>query len=514
LLEIGLRVASVGTPSELFLPAEGDPDYLLTNPNFAGVYFVPGHARTMKVRYIRRQKRPETYRIFVLGGSAAVGYPENRTGFSRKLEVLLRRTFPDLEIEVVNLATAAINSYVVWDIAQHSIEYDPDLFLVYLGNTEVIGPFGPLQKTPLPIEDVDSICALVSVKRLRLAQLVARWTSGGAGSRWRGMQAFMGDPMRASDPRLRTVYANFRRNLEDIRMLAHETGTAIVFGSVVTRLVDFAPFASAHREDLGDADLGRWRRHYEIGSAHLAQGDFDAAASEFEAALRVDAQHADTHFRLGRAYQASGDRDRGEAAFVSARDLDTLRFRADSTINASIEAVASDDATARVGFVDVVDATPDELMGDELLLDHVHFSSAGNDWLARTFYGAVVEIISNERSARPTPVSMTREALSNAVFDVPPVRISGLKNLEEVGVKAALYGTFREPCPRCEAQAADRWPALHTLPAHGRAETLARGGAGQLRESLARPGVPGERAGGGRGRRRRGGLRAEPGVGA
>jgi hypothetical protein len=205
LVEIGLRVASVGAPSELFLPAEGDPDYFLTNPNFAAVYFVPGLARTMKLQYIHRQKRPETYRIFVLGGSAAVGYPENRTGFSRKLEVLLRRTFPDLEIEVVNLGTAAINSYVVWDIAQHSIEYAPDLFLVYIGNNEVVGPFGPIQKTTIPIEDVDSIRALVSVKRLRLAQLVARWTSGGVSSRWQGMQAFMRDPIRQSDPRLQTV---------------------------------------------------------------------------------------------------------------------------------------------------------------------------------------------------------------------------------------------------------------------------------------------------------------------
>jgi tetratricopeptide (TPR) repeat protein len=225
-------------------------------------------------------------------------------------------------------------------------------------------------------------------------------------------------------------------------MLANEAGAAILFGSVVTRLVDFAPFASAHREDLGGADLARWRRHYRRGSAHLARGDFAAAASEFEAALRVDDQHAETHFRLGRAYWESGDRDRGKTAFVSARDLDTLRFRADSTINAIIEAVASNAATARVGFVDVVDAAPDELTEGELLLDHVHFSSAGNDWLARSFYGAVVEIISNERGTRPRPVSMTSEALSNAVFDVPPVRVSGLENLKRLVSKPPFTARF------------------------------------------------------------------------
>ena len=36
---------------------------------------------------------------------------------------------------------AAINSHVVLPIAKDAARYEPDLFVVYLGNNEVIGPF-------------------------------------------------------------------------------------------------------------------------------------------------------------------------------------------------------------------------------------------------------------------------------------------------------------------------------------------------------------------------------------
>ena len=133
-LEAGLRWGDVGDSGVLFLPAEGDENFLLPNPDFASIYFPPGQTRTLKEAYLRATKTDTTYRIFVLGASAAVGFPDYRSGFSRKLEVMLQRRFEDLEIEVTNLGTAAINSHVVYDIAQRAVDFEPDLFLVYLGS--------------------------------------------------------------------------------------------------------------------------------------------------------------------------------------------------------------------------------------------------------------------------------------------------------------------------------------------------------------------------------------------
>ena len=82
-------------------------------------------------------------RIFVLGGSAAMGTPDPSFNFGQILGVMLREQYPGVQFEVVNGAMTAINSYVVREIARDCAAREPDLFVVYMGNNEVIGPYGP-----------------------------------------------------------------------------------------------------------------------------------------------------------------------------------------------------------------------------------------------------------------------------------------------------------------------------------------------------------------------------------
>ena len=79
----------------------------------------------------------------MLGGSAAQGSPDAAFSFGRILEKMLGHKYRDANFEVVNVSMAAINSYVVLEIAKDCAKYNPDLFLVYLGNNEVVGPYGP-----------------------------------------------------------------------------------------------------------------------------------------------------------------------------------------------------------------------------------------------------------------------------------------------------------------------------------------------------------------------------------
>jgi hypothetical protein len=302
LLEVGLRLGNFGEPADLFLPAPGDSEYLSLNPKFADVYFPPGLARGLKPAYIREQKSEKTYRIFVLGASAAVGFPDHTAGFSRKLEVMLRHAFPDLDIEVANLATAAINSHVVFDIAKRSVAFDPDLFLIYLGNNEVIGPFGPTAELTLSLDNIHLIRAIGTVRHLRVSQ----WVSGllsepSSPKEWRGMRAFIDHPFPHSDPRLDSVYANFRRNLEDIRRIALASGARIVFSSVLSNIGDFAPFASAHRTGITQAELTQWNQHFQQGSAKLLQGDFQGSIIDLRNAIQLDDEYSELHFKLGTA---------------------------------------------------------------------------------------------------------------------------------------------------------------------------------------------------------------------
>lgn len=83
--------------------------------------------------------------------------------------------------------------------------------------------------------------------------------------------------------------------------------------------------------------------------------------------------------------------------FAKARDLDTLRFRADSRINEIIHNVARDTASAGVGFVDVVEiierSSLHGVAGEQFFWEHVHMNFAGNYLLARSILDEVAKML-------------------------------------------------------------------------------------------------------------------------
>ena len=118
LVEGALRMAGVGFSTSLLVPCtvKGSPASCY-NLFFATPYFPAGMVQTPRLYSIPATKPPGTYRIFVLGESAAMGDPDSAYGFSRYLEVMLRERFPSMKFEVVNTGSVAINSHVVLRIA-------------------------------------------------------------------------------------------------------------------------------------------------------------------------------------------------------------------------------------------------------------------------------------------------------------------------------------------------------------------------------------------------------------
>ncbi|MGB8368108.1 MAG: hypothetical protein WCF71_02315 [Verrucomicrobiia bacterium] len=77
-----------------------------------------------------------------MGESAARGEPEPPYAASRYLETLLNERFPNTHFEVINLGITAINSHVILPIARDCAHADGDLWIIYMGNNEMVGPFG------------------------------------------------------------------------------------------------------------------------------------------------------------------------------------------------------------------------------------------------------------------------------------------------------------------------------------------------------------------------------------
>ena len=332
LAELGLRLAGYGYPTHFFLKSG---DFYIENQDFAGRYFPPGLARSPQPVVLPAKKAPGTLRIFVFGESAAMGDPEPAFGFPRILEVLLRERL-GAPVEVVNVAVTAINSHVIRQIAFDCKTLEGDLWIIYMGNNEVVGPFGAGTVFGKQVPSSTFIRLTTAIKSTGIGQLLGELQTRKSPRTWEGMEMFLNQQVSQDDPRMARVYAHFERNLLDIVRAA---GTRVILSTMAVNLEGCPPFAGNGAEE---------------------------------------------EFRRGN--------------FIKARDLDTLRFRADSRINEIIQKTASD---SRTGFIDPAPRTR-----QEHFYEHVHFTFEGNYLVARTLAEEALRMLS--------PSGTTNEWLSQA----------------------------------------------------------------------------------------------------
>ena len=398
LAELVLRLIGYGFPPRFLIPAriEGRRVWV-DNQRFGWRFFNPEIARSPEPIVLRRPKPEGTFRIFLLGDSAAQGDPDTAYSPARLLDVVLRAQYPGVRFEVVNAAMTAINSHVVRLIAQDCARFEPDLFVVYMGNNEVIGPYGPGTVFQAFSSSLAYIRSSIALRGTRVGQ----WVAALAGSRapnpmgeWRGMAMFLDRQVRHDDPQLQAVYRHYERNLNDIARAGRRAGARVLLCTLSVNLRDCPPFGSLHRPDLQEGeDAATWRQEYDAGASLEARGQLQEALERFEAAADQDEAFADLAFRRARCAEALGGGAAARSLYQRALDLDTLRFRSDSVLREVVVRNASGTSDSDLRLFDVARlmdaASANGIPGRSLFYDHVHFTFHGNYLLARALAEAM-----------------------------------------------------------------------------------------------------------------------------
>ena len=403
LLELGLRIVGYGYPSAAILKCEvnGEASYC-DNVKFGWRFFPRNIARESDPFIFPANKPDDTYRVFVLGASAAQGTPDGAFSFGRILRVMLQEEYPGINFEVITAAMAAINSHVVVEIAGDCVRHQADLFVVYLGNNEVVGPYGPGSIFASLSSRLFLIRAGIKLKTTKLGQLLTNLLESIGPQKdipkvWGGLEMFLEKQVRAGDERLETVYQHFESNLKDISRIARKDRAQIIFCTVGSNLKDCPPFASLHRPDLTEAEKKKWDDIYQQGAAYESDGKYGEAIARYLAAAEIEDCYADLQFRMGRCHWTVGEYGKAKERYIKACELDTLRFRSDNQINEIIRAVASDKAAEGVYLVDAVKIfeknSPNEVLGEELFYEHVHLNFRGNYLLARRIVEQIEKIL-------------------------------------------------------------------------------------------------------------------------
>ena len=404
-LEMGLRVFGYGVPTGFTIEQKVDGEKrIVSNPYFTWRFLGPRFAATKGTHFsLPPEKAEGTYRVFVLGASAAQGFPAPDFGMARMLDVMLQKQYPGVDFDVTSAAIPAINSHVVLPIIRDCSRLQADLFVIYLGNNEVVGPYGAGTVFSPLVSHLFMIRAGVALRSTRLGQLLSKTFESTPAlgqtqlKEFHGMASFVNHRVRAADPGMPIVYRHFKKNLRDICRVAQRAGIPAIVSTVGANLKDSPPFASLHRPGLSEEDRRSWEELVREGEELRQQGRVEEAIKQFLKAEEIDADNAELHFRLGRCYWASGDYRAAKSRYVKAMELDALRFRADTRINEIIRNVASGKSEQGIHLVDSLqvleDNSPQQIPGDELFYEHVHLNFRGTYLATRAIFEQIQRLL-------------------------------------------------------------------------------------------------------------------------
>ena len=414
LLEFSLKVFDVGTSFDYFheIDIAGQPHFQ-ENPDFADQFYPPSLNIGPRENTFTEERSPELIRIYVLGGSAAKGFPHKNHGLERLLATQLRAALPSRKIEVINTAMTSVNSHVVYAVARSIPENSADFAVILMGNNEVVGPYGPGTFNQNFLANITLIRGIQALKRTRTWQALdslirqVKPTDAKEDLEWEGMQMFTTHGVSHDDPRMASVYGHYENNLTDIIEVLRNKGIHVVLSSVPVNLRNSAPFLSVHSPELSNEQVNQWRELTRSGAQSSDTENWGQAVTHFQAALEIDPDYADTHFRLATAFENLGDFQEAKTHYERALDLDALRFRADTKINQIIQKVAASVESDTFSFVDSAAAFEEASQplqpGWNLLLEHVHYDFSGNHILAAEISRSIISNLTAAANYQPLP---------------------------------------------------------------------------------------------------------------
>ncbi|MCL4538212.1 MAG: GDSL-type esterase/lipase family protein [Bacteroidetes bacterium] len=355
LLEAGLRLFNYGYDFTQWVePVDGK--YVL-NPGIAHKYFYD----MRNVPYSNgdifdERKKPNAFRVFVLGESSAAGYPFTPIGsFSRYIQQRLSLEYPGSKIEVVNCSMTAINSYAMLDMFPGILREKPDLILFYAGHNEYYGALGvgSMESFGTSRTLVNLVIYLQQFSTFQLLRNALRDIAGmitkkeaPSGTLMARMAQNQYIPLNSIT--YRKGIHQFESNMHDMLEMAEKQHVPVILGTLACNLKDQYPFVSVKDGTLPPADKIFLQAREALSENHR--------------------QAADSLFRF-------------------AKDLDALRFRAPTEINKLILNLGKEFGYPTVNIDSAFDAaSPDHIAGDNLMTDHLHPTLQGYQLIGKLFY--------------------------------------------------------------------------------------------------------------------------------
>ena len=362
MLEFGLRIFNYGNDISLVVKSENYPGYMEVNRDINLRYFTKFNNTSPTDDIFLAEKPDSCYRIFVFGGSTTRGFPyQAGTAFPRILYYRLQDAFPHKRIEVINLSASAINSFSYIDMIDEVLDSKPDAILVYGGHNEYYGALG--------VGSVENGGNARWIKKLRLKfcklrtfqlvqNFIIRATSVFSGASEKADATLMERIVKNKDIPINSDQFNegvvqFDKNMTELVAKAKRKNIPVILSELVSNLKDQAPLYSNSDDKNSQAT-----EVYNKAKSSEEQGNFTEAKNLY--------------------YQA--------------KDVDVVRFRAPEALNDVIHKISQKYQLPVVPMKRYFEnASEDGLIGDKLMIDHLHPTIDGYFVMADAFFNTMKE---------------------------------------------------------------------------------------------------------------------------
>ena len=404
-------IRSVGTLPQgeqlcIVEPAASKP-YFFANPTR------PGYAEQSS---FIMPKPKDTLRIFIIGESAAKGYPQPRNlAMSEFLQTMLGDVLPQKRVEVINLGTTAVASFPLVYQVQDALRYQPDWFVFYVGNNEFFGAYGTASINAAGTMPLWALKLMRAARGLALVQAVESVVRAGADENRTLMEQMIGQTFIACDSPLREAAArNLQANLGDMLDQVKAAGVAALVCTTASNESGLAPLGQDDVSNLSGAAQQEFNELLRQAAACSSAQSAQAVELLGKAALLAP-RSALTQFMLANAQANAGDLVAARKAFLLARDLDTMPWR---PISVTEQAIRDTAAARGVLLCDIAfkfrNMSARGATDWELLDDHVHPSLQGQVQAARAMAQDVALAIANTNALANTPANATSNLNTNA----------------------------------------------------------------------------------------------------
>jgi tetratricopeptide (TPR) repeat protein len=365
LIELSLRLIHYGDNYKLFVETKSyGKEYKICNPEYGKKYFFKFKYTTPQNDRFLKKKPENSFRIFVIGSSDVWGFPYNSgIMFTRILQQRLQESFPNKNIEMVNTAITAINSYTFIDKIDEILNEKPDALLIYAGHNEFYGAMGIASKEGLgQIRWLKLLhLRLLEFKTYQMIRnFIAKLQSIGKPpmSEFENetatlMQRIVSNKnIEYKSEKYNMACKQYRQNMDAVVKKAKQRNVPVFISNLVGIVKELKPFGSS-KTDL-----------------------YPAAFDVYNKAVE---------------YEQQGDYAKAKENYYYAKDLDCIRFRASEEINDIIREIARKNGTYLVDMKSYFQAhSPHELIGHNLLTEHVHPNIDGYFLMADAFYNALI----------------------------------------------------------------------------------------------------------------------------